>query len=250
MAKNKLERFREMKTFPNVIEPDFDQAFNNKSPLKGNWSKDIFKNDHPIVLELGCGKGEYTIGLAETYPGKNFIGIDIKGARMWVGAGYAAKNNLSNAVFLRTRIEFINSFFEAGEISEIWVTFPDPQAKKKKNRKRLTSSFFLNNYNRFLKPEGRIHLKTDSRFLHEYTNEIIKLNHLPVHCCTNNLYETKPAGTDELLFSIQTHYESLFRSKGVPITYLCFSLFPQIRVEEPDDERQKYLLETYISRER
>ncbi|PKP18255.1 MAG: tRNA (guanosine(46)-N7)-methyltransferase TrmB [Bacteroidetes bacterium HGW-Bacteroidetes-21] len=235
-----------MKSFSNVIEPDFDQAFHNKSPLKGKWYTDVFKNDHPIVLELGCGKGEYTTGLAQTYPEKNFIGIDIKGARMWVGAGFADKLHLTNAVFLRTRIEFINSFFAENEVSEIWVTFPDPQPKKKRNRKRLTSSNFLNNYSRFLMPGGRIHLKTDSRFLHEYTREIVSLNQLPVHCSTRDLYGEKPTGTDDLLYSIQTHYESLFRAQGVPITYLSFSLKPNVMLIEPDDDQQEYLLKTFL----
>ena len=167
MTKRKLERFTEMAHFRNVLQPGFDEVFGRKHPIMGKWHDTFFGNDNPIVIELGCGKGEYTVGLAKKFPEKNFIGIDIKGSRMWRGAKSAIEENLKNTGFLRTRIEFINSFFDKDEVDEIWLTFPDPQPKK--SNKRLSSCRFLNMYSNFLKQEGYIHLKTDSELLYSYT---------------------------------------------------------------------------------
>ena len=165
MGKDKLRKFRENETFRCMVQPSTDQVLNCDHPLKGNWNRDFFGNDNPIVLELGCGKGEYTVDLAMRNPSCNYIGVDIKGARLWKGAGYAEKHGLGNVAFLRTRIEFICSLFAPGEVSEVWVTFADPQIGREK--KRLTSPLFMDRYRRFLKPGGIVHLKTDSRYLHE-----------------------------------------------------------------------------------
>ena len=174
MGKNKLAKFNEMKDFDNVYQVDFKSVLNKNFYLKGKWSSEVFKNHHPIVLELGCGKGEYTVGLAKRYPNKNFIGIDIKGARIYKGAKTALENNLQNVRFIRTRIDFISSFFAENEVAEIWLTFPDPQPKKFK--KRLSSSTFLNRYSQFLSKNALIHLKTDSRLLYEYTKALAEVN--------------------------------------------------------------------------
>ncbi len=221
MGKNKLRRFAENDTFPNLIQPELEEVFRKDHPLKGFWNANFFKDQNPIVLELGCGKGEYTVGLAELFPYKNFIGIDIKGARMWRGAKTAHQKNMPNVGFVRTRIEHISSFFARDEVSEIWITFPDPQPKWIKENKRLTSAFFLNQYKLFLKPNGLVHLKTDSLELHNYTLNLIKRNHLTIHQQTQDLY-----GSDIVspVLSIRTFYESQFLEKGKKITYLCFSL--------------------------
>jgi len=221
VGKNKLQRFAENDTRPNLIQPKFDDVFKKDHPIKGNWSEQFFKNDKPIVLELGCGKGEYTVGLGSMFPEKNFIGVDIKGARLWRGAKTAHENNMNNVGFLRTRIENITSFFAKDEVSEIWVTFPDPQLKRDRALKRLTSSVFLNAYKTFLKPQGLIHLKTDSIDLHRYTRTLVENNGLKVHQCTDNLYETLK---NDPILSIKTFYEEQFLEKGFPITYICFEL--------------------------
>lgn len=234
MGKNKLERFAEMETFPNVIQPALKEVLNQNHPLKGKWRKEVFKNDHPLVLELGCGKGEYTIGLAEKFNNKNFIGVDIKGARMWKGAKYAVENQISNAFFLRTRIEMINSFFAKDEVDEIWVTFPDPQLKKRRAKKRLTSSGFLNNYRQFLKKDGVVHLKTDNLPLHEYTRKLVEFNNLQVLADTGDLYHSNLAND---ILSIKTFYEQQFLDQGLTIKYLKFC--PGIDnpiIELPEDE--------------
>ncbi len=168
MGKNKLARFAENKILPNVIQPTREEALEGFE-LKGKWRENFFKNDNPIVLELGCGKGEYSVGLAKTFPEKNFIGVDIKGARFWFGAKEAVESNMNNVAFLRTQIELVDYFFAENEVDEIWITFPDPQIKYKRTKHRLTHPDFLARYKKFLKPGGIIHLKTDSEFLHGYT---------------------------------------------------------------------------------
>jgi tRNA (guanine-N7-)-methyltransferase len=226
-------KFAQMETFTNVIQPELDEVINKDHFLKGNWNTDFFKNDNPIVLELGCGKGEYTIGLSKKYKSKNFIGIDIKGARIWRGAKTALEEKLLNVGFLRTRIEQISSFFAPGEISEIWITFPDPQMKRIRAKKRLTSSQFLPRYRQFLKPGGFIHLKTDNSLLYNYSHQLCVHNNLPIAKSTSDLYKTE---TDENLLSIQTFYESGFLAQDIPIKYLCFSLHNEIINEPPETE--------------
>lgn len=221
MGKDKLRRFRENLTFECFIQPEFDSVFHRDHPLKGRWHEAFFRNGNPIVLELGCGKGEYTVALARRDAGKNFIGIDIKGARMWRGAKTVTEQGIANAAFLRTRIEFIGSFFAPGEVSEIWITFPDPQLKTRRARKRLTSPLFLSSYAGFLAREGAIHLKTDSQHLYAYTQEVIRRFSLPCHAANPDIYGTHFA--DELL-SVRTAYEEMFLSRGLPITYTRFSL--------------------------
>lgn len=233
MTKNKLERFAEMKTFSNVIEPSFDEVFNADYKLKGAWHKKFFENNHPIILELGCGKGEYTVNLAKQYPGINFIGVDIKGARMWKGAKKAREEGLNNAVFLRTRIDFINSFFESNEVNEIWVTFPDPQPKKAK--KRLISTKFLSSYQKILKNNGIVHLKTDNSNIYEYACKITSINHLEVLKKTRDIHNS----TDEELkpiVEIQTFYEKKFMEEGKTIKYLSFKLNQSKKLIEPQDD--------------
>lgn len=231
MAKQKLQRFAEMKTFKNVFEPTHDQVWKNEYNMKGNWHKDYFKNNNPIVLEVGCGKGEYTVGLAKKHPEKNFIGIDIKGARMWKGAKEALDTGLENVAFVRTYAELLASIFEQGEIDEIWITFPDPQMKK--TTKRLTSTRFLKLYNQILSEKGIVHLKTDSMFLYVYTSYVIKENNLESLVDTKDLYQSDIA--DDIL-SIQTYYESQFVNKGIEIKYQKFSLGNNTDFVEPDIE--------------
>ncbi|MHC1703714.1 MAG: tRNA (guanosine(46)-N7)-methyltransferase TrmB [Tenuifilaceae bacterium] len=230
MAKNKLQRFAENETFPNLIQPPFSEVFKKDYHLKGKWNKSFFKNSNPIVLELGCGKGEYTVGLAKLYPEKNFIGIDIKGARLWRGAKTAHESMMNNVAFVRTRIEHITSFFANDEVSEIWITFPDPQPKRIKTTKRLSSSVFLNFYKTFIKPNGLVHLKTDSIDLHRYSRSVIELNKLKVHHCTEDLYKTEK---DDPILSIKTFYEEQYLEQGLPITYLCFELSNEKPLIEP-----------------
>jgi len=222
MGKNKIQRFAELHTFPNVIEADFDEVFGKDHPLKGNWHRQRFNNNNPIILELGCGKGEYTLAMATLDPSKNFIGIDIKGNRIWVGAQKALAENLSNVCFLRTRIDFIESFFAPNEVDEIWITFPDPQPQSNRKRKRLTSPLFLNRYRYFLKPGDIIHLKTDNEQLYGYTLEVIENNRLPLLAATDNLYESDYR--HELAGRVQTYYENIFLAEGKRIHYLRFSL--------------------------
>lgn len=221
MGKNKHKRFQENLTFANLIQPDFDEIFGRDYKLKGRWREDFFGNDNPVVLELGCGRGEYTVALGEMFPEKNFIGIDIKGARLWRGAKTATENGMRNVGFARTRIEFINSFFAPGEIDEIWITFPDPQLKKNRVKKRLTSPEFLARYAQFLKPDARIHLKTDCRHLHDYTLAVAAHNNLPLEAASADIYGTGYA--DDVL-SIKTTYEARFLSEGLAITYMRFGL--------------------------
>lgn len=217
MSRNKLIRFAEMSNFPNMLQPNFKQYHSIEPMYKGQWNQTIFNNQNPIVLELGCGKGEYTVALAKLFPKKNFIGIDIKGARMYVGAKTALQQNISNIRFLRIKIELIEFFFNKEEVQEIWLTFPDPQPKKRWTKKRLTSSFFLNKYNHILTNNGLLHLKTDSLFLHHYTLELLKQNQVEIIYHTNNLYQS--VNHDPIL-SIQTYYEQQFLSRKLPITYI------------------------------
>lgn len=225
MAKNKLRRFAEMKELPNSFQPIEEGYTKDAHPLKGNWNKDYFKNDHPITLELGCGKGEYSIGLAQHYPAQNFIGVDIKGSRMWVGAKQAVEMRLSNVAFLRTRIELIENYFAENEIDTIWLTFSDPQPNKP--RKRLSSKIFIERYKKFLKKGGLIHLKTDSDLLFESTLEEIQEHGYEMIECTWDLYAELPANLDEKtkdILHIKTHYEKLFTSRGSVIKYCTFKV--------------------------
>ena len=221
MGKDKLKRFAEMEVMPNVLQPKLSEVFEKNYSLKGNWSNEFFNNDLPLVLELGCGKGEYTNALARNYPSTNFLGIDIKGARMWRGAKTAVEENIANAGFLRTRIEWISSFFGNQEISEIWITFPDPQLKERRAKKRLTGSLFLNRYKYFLKPDGIIHLKTDSAELYAYTKELLKHNSEPVLCDYSDIYNENEI---DPILHVKTHYEKIFLEEGKKITYLQFGL--------------------------
>lgn len=221
MGKDKLKRFAENKTFACFVEPEFEQMFRTEHPLKGRWHADFFHNDNPIVLELGCGKGEYTVALAERNPDKNFIGVDIKGARMWRGAKTATENGMTNVGFLRARIEFITSLFAPGEVSEIWITFPDPQLKSRRAKKRLTSPIFLEYYAQLLSTDGWINLKTDSQHLYNYTQAVISQFDLQCEVANNDIYGSGYA--DEVL-SVKTAYETVYLQRGLPITYTRFSL--------------------------
>jgi tRNA (guanine-N7-)-methyltransferase len=223
MAKRKLERFAQLKQFANVIESVIENNTVPNHTIKGNWRKTYFKNNHPIIVELGCGKGEYTVGLAQRYPEKNFIGIDIKGNRMWVGAKDALDQQLKNVAFIRTRIDFVSSFFAQNEIDEIWLTFSDPQPGKE--NKRLSSPRFIERYKEILKPRGLVHLKTDSDLLFEYTCAQIQQKKYPLLHCTNDLYRENMGEMDSAMqeiLSIKTHYEQLFSAKGFRIKYCKF----------------------------
>jgi len=223
-----------MNEFSNVIQVPFKEIYNKEFYLKGKWASDYFKNLNPIVLELGCGKGEYTLALAKLFPSKNFIGIDIKGARMWVGAKKANAENISNIAFLRTRIELIESFFAKNEINEVWITFPDPQLKSKRAKKRLTSASYLNKYKNFLQSNGIINLKTDSKELFDYTYKLLEYNDLEIVENTEDLYSSNLL--DEIK-SIKTHYENLFTEKGKKITFLKFKIQTDMQISElPTDE--------------
>lgn len=231
MGKNKLKKFREMEDIPFVVQCPFASLAAEGFSMKGHWHTEFFHNDNPIVLELGCGKGEYTVGLAERTPDKNFIGIDVKGARMWTGAKRAQQMGLTNVGFLRTDIELIDRFFGPGEVSEIWITFPDPQMKKV--RKRLTSTRFLDLYSHILKPDGKLHLKTDSPFLYTYTRAMADHNGIVPEADTADLYGDPDHPADEIL-SIRTYYEQQWLSRGLTIKYLRLTI-PRDRVlTEPD----------------
>ena len=230
MGKNKLSKFAEMETFGHVVQVPFKVLKEGGFDMKGQWNERFFKNDNPIVLELGCGKGEYTVGLARKFPDFNFIGIDIKGARMWKGAKESWEGQMKNVGFLRTNIELLEAFFAQGEIAEIWITFPDPQMKK--FRKRLTSTRFMELYQGILTPDGIIHLKTDSNFMYEYTRAMIEENHLPVDVDTDDLYQSNMA--NEIL-GIRTFYEQQWLERGKTIKYLRFHL-REGDLTEPDVE--------------
>lgn len=234
MAKNKLAKFAEMEALPNVFQPKHTEIFRTNYRLKGKWGEEVFRNDHPIVLEIGCGKGEYTVELGKLFPEKNFIGLDIKGARMWKGAKAAQENNMQNVAFLRMYAEMLDSVFANNEISEIWITFPDPQMAKA--RKRLTGTRFLMLYQKILIPNARIHLKTDSPFLYEYTSELIKTNHLPEFINTTDLYG---CGLEDKILGIKTFYEKQWLSRGKQIKYIRFALDPTAPLTEPEVEIEK-----------
>ncbi|MDM8336780.1 tRNA (guanosine(46)-N7)-methyltransferase TrmB [Mediterranea massiliensis] len=231
MGKGKLAKFADMREYPHVFEYPYSVVDNVPFPMKGHWGETFFKNDRPIVLELGCGRGEYTVGLGRLFPEKNFIGVDIKGARMWTGATESFQAGMTNVAFLRTQIEIIDRFFAEGEISEIWLTFSDPQMKKA--TKRLTSTYFMERYRRFLTDRGLVHLKTDSNFMFTYTKYMIEHNHLPVEVMTEDLYHSGMA--DEIL-SIRTYYEQQWLDRGLDIKYIRFRLPHEGMLAEPDVE--------------
>lgn len=235
MGKGKLAKFAEMETFENVFQYPHSVIEQVPFEMKGHWRDQYFKNNHPIVLELGCGKGEYTVGLAKLFPYINFIGVDIKGARMWTGAKQAIEQGLANVAFLRTNIELIDRFFGQDEVQEIWLTFSDPQMKNV--RKRLTSTYFMNRYRCFLVDGGLIHLKTDSNFLFTYTLAMVENNQLPIVQSTEDLYHTTDMdeATKQIL-SIQTYYESMWIARGLNIKYLKFELPRNGMLKEPDIE--------------
>ena len=235
MGKKKLKQFKEFGSFEFTFEPEFDEFFQTDYHLKGKWNEEVFHNNNPIILELGCGKGEYATNLALQNPNKNFIGIDLKGNRMWKGATFAYEKNLTNIAFLRTQIEFVDSFFGENEIQEIWITFPDPQLKKRRNKKRLTSALFLNKYLNFLKSDGLVNFKTDNTVLYDYTLNLIKQNKLKIEISTNDLYAEIQNAKSKLYeaSSIQTFYEQQYLEKGEKIKFIQFNLNKK-HIEEPE----------------
>lgn len=221
-SKNKLKRFQENETFTNVFQPSREEVVGGEFPLKGKWNTDFFKNDNPVVLELGCGKGEYSVGLAKLNPDKNFIGIDIKGARFWRGAKTAIEDNMGNVAFVRTQIELIEHCFAKDEVDEIWITFPDPQIKYKRTKHRMTNATFLENYKKVLKPNGLMHLKTDSEFMHGYTLGLLHGAGHEVVYANHNVYKNE--GAPEEVTSIQTFYEGQYLEINKAITYIQFRI--------------------------
>jgi tRNA (guanine-N7-)-methyltransferase len=219
-SKNKLKRFKENETFVNVIQPSREEAVNDLLSLKGNWKKNFFKNEYPIVLELGCGKGEYSVNLARLNPEKNFLGIDIKGARFWRGAKTALEENLTNVGFMRTQIELIDLLFAENEVDEIWITFPDPQIKYQRTKHSLINYQFLQKYKKVLKPEGVVHLKTDSEFMHGYTLGLLHGIGEEIEYAHHDVYGTDHAPDD--VTKIQTFYESQYLEINKKITYVRF----------------------------
>jgi len=220
-SKNKLKRFKENESFSNVIQPTREEIFDGSLKLKGNWKQNFFKNEHPIVLELGCGKGEYSVNLAKLFPKKNFLGIDIKGARFWRGAKTALEEEISNVGFLRTQIELVDHLFEENEVDEIWITFPDPQIKYKRTKHRMTNPDFLAKYKKILKPDGVVHLKTDSEYMHGYTLGLLQGLGLNIEYAHHDVYGTTNAPKE--VTEIQTYYESQYLAIGKKITYLRFN---------------------------
>jgi tRNA (guanine-N7-)-methyltransferase len=221
-SKNKLKRFNENATFSNVFQPLREEITDETFKLKGKWNADFFKNDNPIVLELGCGKGEYSVSLGERFPDKNFIGIDIKGARFWRGAKTALENNMNNVAFIRTQIELIDLLFEENEVSEIWITFPDPQIKYKRTKHRLTNEVFLAKYKKVLKIDGVVHLKTDSEFMHGYTLGLLHGKGHEVLYANHNVYHNEGAPVE--VTDIQTFYEKQYLEVDKAITYIRFKI--------------------------
>jgi len=221
-SKNKLKRFKENEGFENVVQPKREILLNGEFSLKGKWGESFFNNDYPLVLELGCGKGEYTVNLAKKYPEKNFIGIDIKGARLWRGAKTGLEEQISNIGFLRTQIELIENCFAPKEVSEIWITFPDPQIKFKRTKHRLTNEEFLNKYRTILQPNGLIHLKTDSEFMHGYTLGLLHGLREEITYSNHDVYGT--TGAPNVVTEIQTYYEQQYLDQNKKITYVSFKL--------------------------
>lgn len=218
MARRKLAQFAENETFPHMFYRTYEELLIG-FPLKGKWKKDFFRNENPILLELGCGKGEYTVGLARKYPNRNFIGIDLKGARMWQGAKISQEEGLTNVAFIRTKIDQLLKFFDKQEVAEIWLTFSDPQPKYE--RRRLSSPRFLNLYREVLESGGIIHQKTDNRELFDYTLEVVKHFNFPLVYSAYNVYDTDYVGD---AVEIQTYYEKMFLKEGIPINYMQFRL--------------------------
>lgn len=238
MGKGKLAKFADMERYENVFQYPYSVVDNVPFEMKGNWRQCYFHNDNPIVLELGCGRGEYAVGLAKMYPDVNFVGVDIKGARMWTGATQALNEGLKNVAFLRTNIEIIDRFFAPDEVQEIWLTFSDPQMKNP--RKRLTSTYFLERYRKFLVDGGVIHLKTDSNFLFSYTSHVVDENHLPLLIRTADLYSECSTDNEQdetaKILSIQTYYESMWKERGIKIKYQKFQLPHAPVLKEPEVE--------------
>lgn len=236
MGKGKLAKFSDLDTYENVFQYPFSTYEEHPFKMQGRWRKDFFGNDNPIVLELGCGKGEYAVGLARNYPEKNFIGVDIKGARLWTGATQALKEGLKNVAFLRTNIEIIDRFFTEDEVQEIWLTFSDPQMKNP--RKRLTSTYFLERYRHLMVDGGIIHLKTDSNFLFTYTTLVVEKNGMSVDFRTENLYhdESTASNVEPAVLSVQTYYESMWIDRGLNIKYMRWHLSRVGTLKEPDVE--------------
>ncbi len=232
MGKNKHRRFAENETFPHLFQPSAQKMFEGDFSLKGKWNTDFFKNNNPIVLEVGCGKGEYTTALAMQNPNKNYIGIDIKGPRLWTGSKIVKEKGLKNVAFIRNKVEFLTSFFDKEEVSKIWITFPDPQ--KRKLKKRLTSARFLKIYSNILKKGASVNLKTDSILMHDFTKRIIELNELETVFTTDNLYSLN---IDNELTQIQTYYEKKFLEQGLNITYIKFLLGNKFDFENPKHEK-------------
>ncbi|MDE5632537.1 MAG: tRNA (guanosine(46)-N7)-methyltransferase TrmB, partial [Muribaculaceae bacterium] len=242
MGKNKLKKFAEMKTIDLVFQYPFSRLKEEGFPLRGNWRSDFFGNDNPIVLELGCGKGEYTVGLARQFPDRNFIGIDIKGARMWTGACQARDVGMKNVAFIRTSIELLESFFAPEEVDEIWITFPDPQMKKV--RKRLTGTRFIELYRHVSRPGGIVNLKTDSPFLYAYTSMMAAHNGLEALESTDDLYAT--IAPDNPILNIRTHYENQWLDRGLTIKYIKFPLGESPLSEPPGaEEIEHYTYRSY-----
>lgn len=248
MGKGKLAKFAEMETFKNVFQYPFSVISDVPFDMKGHWREQYFHNSNPIVLELGCGKGEYTVGLARLFPQVNFIGVDIKGARMWTGAKLALEQRLQNVAFLRTNIEIIDRFFDKDEVQEIWLTFSDPQQKNV--RKRLTSTYFMERYRRFLVDGGIIHLKTDSNFLFTYTKYMVAENHLPLDFSADDLYHETPAVLQgSPILTIQTYYEHMWMERGLNIRYMRFHLPHEGKLVEPDVDIPKDGYRSYHRKE-
>ena len=245
MSKNKLKKFAEMETFHNVFQCGARETLegNPVVAMRGKWHQEYFHNDNPIVLELGCGRGEYTVGLAARYPDKNYIGVDIKGARMWAGAKQAELAGMKNVAFLRTNIEMLAHFFAPNEVAEIWITFPDPQMKKV--TKRLTSTYFMLRYAQLLHPNGLIHLKTDSPFLYTYTQAMIKENNYPLLVDTDDLYVAQPTADVDEARSLQTHYEHQWLDRGLTIKYLRWQLPANPSLIEPEIDIEKDSYRSY-----
>lgn len=244
MGKGKLAKFADMERYANVFQYPFSVVSDVPFDMRGHWRERYFHNQHPIVLELGCGRGEYTVGLARLMPEVNFIGVDIKGARMWTGATAALAEGLTNVAFLRTNIEIIDRFFAPDEVQEIWLTFSDPQMKNP--HKRLTSTFFLERYRRFLVDGGTVHLKTDSNFLFTYTSAVVDVNALPLLFRTTDLYHEAGLDADtERILAIKTHYEQMWIDRGLDIKYQKFRLphaapLAEPEIEIPTDDYRSY----------